>query len=113
MRILEKANKKIAILSLVGNPLGEADAQLLRKKIADISQTDISHVIIDLQGVKHINSAGLGGLVAALFTMTRAKGSLTFASAGINVKEAFRITNLVKVFSLYETVDDAVKNYSV
>jgi anti-sigma B factor antagonist len=111
MRIVHTADKKIAILSLVGDPLGEPDAILLRKKISEISQDDIRHVIIDLEKVKHINSAGLGGLISAMFTMVKINGSLTFASAGTNVKEVFRITNLNKVFTLYESVDEALKKH--
>jgi anti-sigma B factor antagonist len=111
MKIIEKENNRIAIVGLVGDPLGEPDAMALRKKIAEISHDNIRHVIIDLEKVKHINSAGLGGLISAMFTMVKANGSLTFASAGANVKDVFRITNLIKVFTLYDSVDEALKNH--
>ena len=111
MKIVEKENNRIAIVGLVGDPLGEPDAMALRKKIAEISQDNIRHVIIDLGQVKHINSAGLGGLISAMFTMVKANGSLTFAAAGANVKDVFRITNLSKVFTLYDSVDEAIKNH--
>ena len=113
MRIIEKANNKIAILGLVGDPLGEPDAIQLRHKINEILQSQIKHVVLDLSGVKHINSAGLGGLIASMFTMLKAKGGITFACPGKNVKEIFRITNLDKVFTTYETVEEALKNYRV
>jgi anti-sigma B factor antagonist len=111
MRIVQKEDKKIAILSLVGDPLGEPDATLLRKKIAEITADHIRHVIIDLEKVRHINSAGLGGLIASLFTMLRLNGGLAFSSAGINVKEVFRITRLNKVFTIYDSVDEALKHF--
>ena len=112
MQIIKKEDKKIAILSLVGDPLGEADAQLLRKKIQNVIQEKIKHVVIDLKGVKHINSAGLGGLIASMCSMLRTGGAVFFASPGVHVQEAFRITHLDEVFNIYETVENAVDGYS-
>ncbi len=111
VKIITKANHQIAIMSLVGDPLGEPDAQLLRNKIYGVVHDNIRHVIIDLTAVRHINSAGLGGLIAAMFTMLKAGGDLSFAGPGKNVRETFRITNLDKIFSTYDSVDDALKNY--
>lgn len=113
MRIIEKARDKIAVLSLVGDPLGEQDALQLRGKISHVLQEQIKYVVLDLSGVKHINSAGLGGLIASMFSMLKAKGVLTFACPGKNVKEIFKITQLDKVFATYETVADALSNYRV
>ena len=111
MRIVQTAKHKIAILSLVGDPLCEPDAMLLRNKIHDILDGKIKHVILDLSGVKHINSTGLGGLVSALVTMLRAGGDLTLASTGVNVRKVLKITKLAAVFTTYENVDEALKNY--
>src|SRR5437764_5159530 len=113
MRIVEKSNNKVAILSLFGDPLGEQDAMQLRQIINQVIQDQIKHVVLDLEGVKHINSAGLGGLIASMFSILKASGALTFACPGKNVKEVFRITNLDKVFKTFETVDDAVSNHGV
>ncbi len=112
MRIINKSDKKICILSLVGDPLGETDAQLLRKKIHDLTDDEIHHVVIDLSGVKHINSAGLGGLIAAMCTMMRVGGSVHYASAGSHVKDVFKITHLDHIFNVYETVEAALNEHT-
>jgi anti-sigma B factor antagonist len=111
MQIIRKEDKKIAILSLVGDPLGEEDAQLLRKKIQNVIQEKIKHVVIDLRGVKHINSAGLGGLIAAMCAMLRAGGAVFFACVGENVKTVFGITHLDHIFNIYETVEEAINDH--
>jgi anti-sigma B factor antagonist len=110
MKILKKGDKTIAILSLVGDPLGEPDAMLLRKKITTVINDHVHHVIIDLTGVKHINSAGLGGLISAMCSMLRVGGAVFFANANTHVTDTFRITHLDQVFNTYQSVDDALKN---
>jgi anti-sigma B factor antagonist len=113
MKIVRNAETNIAVLSLVGDPLGEPDAQLLRQNISHLVEDKIGHVIIDLKQVKHINSAGLGGLISAMFTMLRAGGGLSFAAPGLHVQETFRITNLDKIFNTYPSVEEALKHFDV
>ncbi len=110
MKIVTKADKRIAILSLFGDPLGENDAQQLRTKVRTIVDEKIKHIVIDLAGVKHINSAGLGGLIAAMCSMLRAGGSAFYASAGTNVRETFRITHLDHIFNTYDSVEQAIND---
>ncbi len=111
MKIIKKADKTIAILSLVGDPLGEQDAALLKSKISTVIQDRIHHVIIDLTDVRHINSAGLGGLIGAMCSMLRVGGAVFFAHANTHVSEAFKITHLDQVFNTYSNVDDALKGF--
>ena len=113
MRIVKKAKQKIAILSLVGDPLGEPDAILLRKKIQSILDDNVEHVIIDLRGVKRINSQGIGGLVSVLVTMLRVGGDLTLTNVGKHVQNVLKMTNLSPVFSTYKSIPEALKNYRI
>ena len=111
LQIVEEGSRKIAILKLIGDPLGEQDAKTLRKKIHDLGKENIRHVVIDMSGVKHINSAGLGGLIAAMFTMLKAKGDLRFACIGTHVDKIFKVTHLDEVLVTDATIEDSLKNY--
>lgn len=113
LQIVEEGNRRIAILKLIGDPLGEQDAKTLRKKIRDLDKEDIKHVVIDMSGVRHINSAGLGGLIAAMFTMLKAKGDLRFACIGTHVERIFKMTHLDSVLVTDKTIEDALRNYRV
>jgi len=111
LRIVEEGNRKIAILKLIGDPLGEPDAKILYNKIHGLEKDAIRHVILDMSGVKHINSAGLGGLVATMFTMLKVKGDVRFACIGSNVRKIFKITRLDQIFVTDKSVEVALKNY--
>ena len=111
MRIVEQGNQRIAILKLIGDPLGEQDANTLREKIYDLRKEEIKHVIFDLSEVHHINSAGLGGLIAAMFTMLKEKGDVRFACVGTNVQRIFKTTHLDEVFNADKTVEEALRSY--
>ena len=111
MQIKEAMQDNIAILTLKGDFLGEPETTKVREKIHSLVGDEVKHVIIDLGGVNYVNSSGLGTLISALTTMKNAGGDLRLARIGEKVQNLFVITQLVKVFDTYETVDRAMSSY--
>ena len=111
LKIIEKDNRKLALLTLSGDPLGEPDAELVRQKIKAIIQSKIPHVIFEMSRVRHINSAGLGGLVMAQVSMLNAGGTVQFTNVVENVGKVFGITHLDRVFEIVPTVEEAVREW--
>ncbi|MBI5476097.1 MAG: STAS domain-containing protein [Ignavibacteriales bacterium] len=111
MVIKEKMDNDIAILTLKGDLLGDPDTTNLREKIHSLVGDDVKKVVIDLGGVNYMNSSGLGTLISTLTTMRNAGGELRLARVGTKVQNLFIITQLVKVFDTYETLDRAAASF--
>ncbi len=111
MQIKEKVENDVAVLTLKGDLLGEPDTTTIREKIHSLVNDDMKNVIVDLGGVNYMNSSGLGSLISALTTMRNAGGDLRLARVGGKVQNLFVMTQLVKVFDTYETVDRALVSY--
>ncbi len=111
MQIKEKIVGDVAVLKFKGSLMGEPDTSRIRQKIHSLVNDEILKVVIDMGGVKWINSAGLGSLIACLTTLRNAGGDLRLASVVDKVESLFMITQLVKVFKSYETVDRAIASF--
>jgi anti-sigma B factor antagonist len=111
LRIVEHGNRKIAVLKLIGNPLGEEDAAALRKKVYELRDEKVRHIVLDMSEVHHINSAGLGGLLAVTFTMLKDNGDVRMAAIGPNVRSIFRMTHLDTIFKTDGTVAESLKTF--
>ncbi|MBI4547630.1 MAG: STAS domain-containing protein [Ignavibacteriae bacterium] len=111
MQIKEKMENDVAVLTLKGDLLGEPDTSKVKDKIHSLVGDDVKKVVIDLGGVNYLNSSGLGTLIAALTTTRNAGGDLRLARVGDKVKNLFVITQLVKVFDTYETVERALSSF--
>ena len=111
MQIKEKIENNVAVLTFKGDLLGEPDTTTIREKIRSLINDEIKHVVIDLGGVNYMNSSGLGTLISSLTTMRNAGGNLLLARVGEKVQNLFIITQLVKVFDTYESVDRALASY--
>ncbi len=111
MTIKESVRGNIAVLALRGNLMGEPDTDNLREKIYGLLQEDLKKIVIDMKGVRWVSSSGLGTLIAALTSVKNKGGDLRLANITDKVESLFAITQLVKVFKTYESVDRAVASY--
>lgn len=66
-------------------------------------------IIIDLAGLDFIDAAGLGALVRALKRARRSGGDLPLAAPQELVRKVLTITGLIGVFSVYPSVEHAVR----
>jgi len=113
MQIKQTIEQNLAQLTFRGDLLGEPDGTIVRKKIHDLVAGNVKHVVIDLGAVQHINSAGLGALVAALTTMRKSGGDIRLARVGDNVQNILMITRLVRIFDTYDSVEEAQKDFRI
>jgi len=111
MNIKEKMHGDVAVVALKGNLMGEPDTTDVREKIYGLLQDDVKKVVLDLGKVKWINSSGLGALIAAMTSVKNKGGDLRLANVTEKVESIFMITQLIKVFRTYETVDRAVASF--
>jgi len=88
----------------------EDDAQRQRRPgdgYCDLLETGRRKFIVDLSGLTHIDSTGIGTFIASLGKVSQAGGALAMAGAGGMVREGFRVTRLDKVFRFFPDVESA------
>ncbi len=111
MQVTKKIIAGVAVLKFTGSLLGEPDATKVRQKVHSLVDHGVRKVVIEMGDLKWINSAGLGSLIAGLTTLRNAGGDLRLAKVPENVESLFRITQLVKVFKTYGTIERAVTSF--
>ena len=111
MKIKEKIDGGVAILTLSGKMMGGPETQAIHDHIKGLISDGISNVVIDLGDVKWMNSSGMGILMASMTTLKNANGKLALARVTEKVESLLIITQLIKVFSSFETVDRAVASF--
>ncbi len=89
---------------------GEVDvytAPRLREKLVELVSQGKYRIIVDLEGVDFLDSTGLGVLVGALKRVRSNDGELSLVCTQPRIRKVFEVTGLTKVFSLFDSVDDA------
>ena len=111
MQIDERVVNGVTILDLKGKmTLGEGD-ELLKDKINSLIQQDKKKLLLNLEGVPYIDSAGLGEIVRTYTTVSRQGGKLKLLNLTKRIQDLLAITKLLTVFETYESEPDAVKSF--
>ena len=90
---------------------GEVDVATvprLREQLHGLVAQGSNRIIVDLDGVDFLDATGLGVLVGALKRVRSNDGELALVCTQPRIRKVFEVTGLTKVFSLYDSVDEAV-----
>ena len=111
MQIEERVVGGVTILDLKGKmTLGEGD-ELLKDKINSLIHQGQKKLLLNLEGVPYIDSAGLGEIVRTYTTVSRQGGSLKLVNLTKRITDLLAITKLLTVFETFESEKDAIASY--
>ncbi|MCW2784187.1 MAG: anti-anti-sigma factor [Marmoricola sp.] len=91
-------------------PIGEFDiagTDLLRSAFADAISADRAQVVLDLSGTTFLDSMALGTIIGAGRRASGWGGWVRLVAPPANIRKVLHLTELDKVFGLYDTVDQA------
>ena len=112
MQIEERSAGDVIVLDLKGKmTLGEGE-ELLKDKINSLVQQGRRKVVLNLEGVPYIDSAGLGEIVRTYTTISRQGGSLKLLNLTKRITDLLSITKLLTVFETYDNEADVVRSFS-
>ncbi|MCA1583894.1 MAG: STAS domain-containing protein [Acidobacteria bacterium] len=112
MEIAERTVGDVTVLDLRGKmTLGEGD-ELLKDKINSMLANGRKKLILNLEGVPYIDSAGLGEIVRTYTTVSRQGGSLKLLNLTKRIEDLLSITKLLTVFETFDTEPEAVKSFT-
>lgn len=111
MDIVERTVNDVTILDLKGKmTLGEGD-ELLKDKINSLLAAGRKKLLLNLEGVPYIDSAGLGEVVRTYTTVSRQGGSLKLLNLTKRIEDLLSITKLLTVFDTFDSEAEAVASY--
>ena len=111
MEIVERTVNDVTVLDLKGKmTLGECD-ELLKDKINSLLASGKKKLLLNLEAVPYIDSAGLGEVVRTYTTVSRQGGSLKLLNLTKRIEDLLSITKLLTVFDTYDNEAEAVKSY--
>ncbi len=112
MQIEERIVNDVTVLDLRGKlTLGDGD-ELLKDKINSLIQQDRKSILLNLEAVPYIDSAGLGEIVRTYTTVSRQGGKLKLVHLTKRITDLLMITKLLTVFETFDTESEALKSYS-
>jgi anti-sigma B factor antagonist len=112
MPINERKHNDVTILDLKGKiTIGSADEQLrdaVHRALAGGSQK----LVLNLKDVTTIDSSGVGELVSSYTSARNRGGAVKLASLPPKINDILTVTQLITVFDVYDSEDEAIASFS-
>ena len=112
MQIEERVVDDVTILDLKGKmTLGEGD-ELLKDKIGSLVSQGRKKILLNLEAVPYIDSAGLCEIVRTYTSISRQGGRLKLLNVSKRIQDLLVITKLITIFDSYDGEAEAVKSFA-
>ena len=112
MQIAERSAGNVTVLDISGQiTLSKGDLEF-KDKINSLVHQGQKNILVNMAGVTHVDSAGLGELVAGYTTVTKAGGSMKLLGLTKRLHDLLAITKLLTVFDTFDSEADATKTFN-
>jgi anti-sigma B factor antagonist len=112
LQIEERVVGEVTILDLKGKIVINEGDEALRDKINSLIHQNRKKILLNLENVPYIDSAGLGEVVRTYTTVSRQGGQLKLVNLTKRITDLLSITKLLTVFETFDTEPDALKSFS-
>jgi len=109
--ISERQAGDVTILDLSGSIRMGEGAVSLRNRIRGLFEQGKKKILLNLSGVKNVDSSGIGELIASYTTLSRDGGQLKLLKLTDKIKDLLVITKLLTVFDSYDDEAEALNSF--
>jgi len=103
----------VSVVQLDGRIVLGEESNSLREKLKSLIAEGKKKIVLNMAGVKYIDSAGLGTLVAAHLSAKNQGASARLCHLGDKFHEIMQVTKLLTVFDVYDTEAAAVGSFQI
>ena len=109
--VKERQAGDVTILDMTGEVrIGEGSISL-RDSIRQLADQGKKKFLLNLAGVKYMDSTGVGELIANYTTITRGGGQLKLLNLTDRIQNLLVITKLLTVFDSFDNEAEALKSF--
>jgi len=104
--------KDVAVVWLVGRIVLGKETGDLRAKVKGLQDEGYKKLVLNMEQVNLVDSAGLGAIVSLHYTATSCGATLRLCNLGSKFKDLVYMTKLHTVFEVCATQADALSSFS-
>ena len=101
----------VGLIEVKGSLLSDEEVASLRRAVAEFVDRRWRRLLIDFSETMYLNSTAIGVLVGAHASYTKRGWQLKLCSMNKHVHVIFAVTNLMKIFSVFDTREEAMKSF--
>jgi anti-sigma B factor antagonist len=101
----------VLVIDLREDNLDASNVREFRDVVQSLMQ-ERTRVVLDLSGVKFVDSSGLGALISCLRQLNSRRGDFRLCEMSRTVRALFELMRMHRVFNIHDTRADAVNSFN-
>ena len=101
----------VTVVTLEGRIVLGEESHSFREKLKSLLVEGKKKIVLNMAGIKYIDSSGLGALVAAHYSAKTQSASMRLCNLGGKFYEVLQITKSLTVFDVYDSEAAAVDSF--
>jgi anti-sigma B factor antagonist len=112
LKITTREVDAVTVAALDGRIVLGEESNALREKVKSLVAEGKKKIVLNMDNITFIDSAGLGTLVASHHSAKGQGAALKLCHLGTKFQEVLQITKLMTIFDVYNTEAEAVASFS-
>lgn len=112
LKMMNREVDGVSVVALEGRIVLGEESNALRERIKSLLAANQKKIVLNMDNVTYIDSAGLGTLVAAHTSAKSQKAGLKLSNLGSKFQEVLQVTKLLTVFDVYDSEAAAIGSFS-
>lgn len=108
MKVETKEHGDVQVIAMHGKLVAGVGDVLLREKVNELLGGGAEKIVVDLSRVTHVDSSGVGELVASKRIIERFGSQLSLVRGSDSVDRVLKLGQLLPLFKIYEDEQSAV-----
>ena len=100
----------VLVIELRADNLDASNVREFRDAVQALMQQH-TRVVLDMAGVKFVDSSGLGALISCLRQLNGRRGDFRLCEMSRTVRALFELMRMHRVFNIHDTREDAVASF--
>jgi anti-sigma B factor antagonist len=111
MMIHEHAIDDVVVVTIGDGVTSNVATARLADAVRDLIQEGRCRIVVDLGGVRYLDSGGLGELVQCCAAVRAAGGVIKLVNVTRRLNDLLVVTKLLTVFDCYDSETDAIESF--
>ncbi len=111
LKITNREVDGITVVELEGRIVLGEESNAMREQVKSLLAGNKKRIVLNMNNVTYIDSAGLGTLVAAFHSARSQGATLKLANLGSKFREVLQVTKLLTVFDVFDNEAAAVQSF--
>jgi anti-sigma B factor antagonist len=113
MEIAERRIDDVAVLDLKGRLIIDDGFEPLRQALNSLLGEDQKKILLNMEGLTYLDSAGVGLIACKYVTLHRHDGDLKLCNLHARAAEVLGVTKLLTIFESFESEAAALRSFAI